>query len=287
MMKRVLVTGSSGFLGVSVCKEFEISGYVVNTFDISEGQDILCFEQVVSALEGQDICIHLAAVADLYNADLDPEQCKNINVNGTSNIAQACRKTGVRLLYASTCCAYGNNGVAISDEYSPVAPTELYAETKLRGERVIEESGCDYNLLRLATFYGPLMRKSLATSVFLEKNISGQVIEIHGDGNQTRCYTHVEDIASGICIVAGNTNAPRVINISDDIPYSVNELVNVISGITKLKPEVKHVEDRVGQIRSSIISANILKNLGWKPRWNLSTGLTDCFNKLNSRGFLS
>ena len=100
MMKKVLVTGSSGFLGISVCKELEISGYFVDTFDIAEGKDILCFEQIVRALEDCELCIHLAAVADLYDADLNPNQCKNININGTSNVAQACLKMGVRLLYA-------------------------------------------------------------------------------------------------------------------------------------------------------------------------------------------
>ena len=127
------------------------------------------------------------------------------------------------------------------------------------------------------------MRKSLATSVFLEKNISGQIIAIHGDGKQTRCYTHVDDIASGICIVAGSINVPKIINISDDIPYSVNDLIIVINDITGLKSNVKYVEDRAGQIRSSRINSNLLKSLGWNPNWSLATGLADCFNKLKSK----
>lgn len=279
MIKKVLVTGSSGFLGISVCNELSQAGYDVNKFDISDGQNILELEHVLSALKGCDVCVHLAAVSDLYEAELAPEQCKQVNVEGTRIVAQGCLQLGVRLLYASTCCAYGNNGTDVSDESSPVSPTELYAETKLMGEKVIEQSGCDYNLLRLATFYGPMMRKSLATSLFLERNISGQSIEIHGDGRQTRCYTHVDDIATGIRIVADSPTAPKVINISDDVPYSVNELVNIISEITGIKANIKYVEDRVGQIRSSIINSNLLKNLGWEPRWNLYTGLMDCFNK--------
>ena len=282
MIKKIVVTGSSGFLGASVCLEFINAGYEVKTFDISEGQSILDLEQVRTVLEGCDICIHLAAVSDLYKADIEPEQCLMVNVDGTKNIAEVCSQLGVRLLYASTCCAYGNNGVEISDESSPVLPTELYAETKLMGEKVIEQSGCNYNLLRLATFYGPLMRESLATSIFLDKIISDQKIEIHGNGTQTRCYTHVDDIAQGIRIVAENENASKVINISDDVPYSVNELVNIISEITGIKPNISHVEDRIGQIRSSIINSNLLKELGWKPQWDLHTGLTDCFNKLYS-----
>jgi len=278
-MMRVLVTGSSGFLGVSVCQELINVGYEVKTFDISDGQNILEPDHVISAMQDCDICIHLAAVSDLYEAELAPDHCHKVNIEGTNNIAQACVKKGVRLLYASTCCAYGNNSVDVSDETSPVYPTELYAETKLMGEKVIEQSGCQYNLLRLATFYGPMMRKSLATSKFLEKTISGESIEIHGDGCQTRCYTHVDDVASGICIVALNKNAPKIINISDSRPYSVNELVNIVSKITGKSTNIYHVEDRKGQIRSSVINSDLLKSLGWRPIWSLHDGLMDCFTK--------
>ncbi|MBB1441494.1 NAD-dependent epimerase/dehydratase family protein, partial [Shewanella sp. SG41-4] len=196
--------------------------------------------------------------------------------------ALACLKTKTRLLYASTCCAYGNNNQEISDEDSPVSPTELYAETKLQGEKVIENVGGEYSLLRLATFYGPNMRPSLATSIFLRKILLGQEIEIHGDGKQTRCYTHVDDIASGIRIVLESVNTPKIINISDDTAYSVNDLVKIISKVTGKHPKVKYVNDRAGQIWSSSIKSMRMKQLGWQPKWNLMSGLTDCMNHLKS-----
>lgn len=281
-MKTVLITGSSGFLGARVCDEFTLAGYDLRTFDISDGQDVLNFDQITTAIKGCDICIHLAAVSDLYEAELSPDVCFSINVEGTKNIAKACFDNNVRLLYASTCCAYGNNGVAVSNELSPLVPTELYARTKLMGEKVIEQSGCDYRLLRLATFYGPKMRKSLATSIFLEKTIAGEDIEIHGDGEQTRCYTHVDDIALGIRIVADNNECPKIINVSDNVPYSVNELVAIISSIVGRRSKVAYVKDRIGQINSSTINSDLLKKLGWKPVWSLHQGLSDCFNKLSS-----
>ncbi len=280
MTKKVLITGSSGFLGESVSREISEAGYQVKPFDICRGNDIMNFNQVLNAMKDCDICIHLAAVSDLYEADAEPKQCYEVNVNGTHNIALACLKTNTRLIYASTCCAYGNNDVEVSDESSPVAPTELYAQTKLQGEKVIAEVGCEYNILRLATFYGPKMRSSLATSVFLKRMLMEKPIEIHGDGSQTRCYTHVDDIASGIRIVLESTNAPKIINVSDEIPYSVNQLIDVMSKITGIKPVTKHVTDRAGQIKSSVISCNTLKKLGWQPKWDLISGLTDCMNEI-------
>lgn len=282
-MKTVLITGSSGFLGARVCNEFASAGYDVRTFDVSEGQDILNLDQITTAITGCDICVHLAAVSDLYEAELSPDVCLSINVEGTKNIAKACFDNNVRLLYASTCCAYGNNGVAVSDESSPLVPTELYAKTKLMGEKVIEQSGCDYRLLRLATFYGPEMRKSLATSIFLEKTIGGEDIEIHGDGKQTRCYTHVDDITLGIRLVADKNECPKIINISDNTPYSVNELMAIISSIVGKRSKTVYVKDRSGQITSSSINSDLLKSLGWKPVWTLHQGLSDCFNKLSTK----
>lgn len=282
-MKTVLITGSSGFLGARVCNEFASAGYDVRTFDVSDGQDILNLDQITTAITGCDICVHLAAVSDLYEAELSPDVCFSVNVDGTKNISKACFDNNVRLLYASTCCAYGNNGVAVSDESSPLVPTELYAKTKLMGEKVIEQSGCNYRLLRLATFYGPEMRKSLATSVFLEKTIAGVDIEIHGDGKQTRCYTHVDDIALGIRIVADNKECPKIINISDNTPYSVNELVAIVSSIVGRRSKAVYVKDRIGQITSSSINSDLLKSLGWMPVWTLYKGLSDCFNKLSSK----
>lgn len=280
MTKKILITGSAGFLGESVCREISEAGYQIKPFDICCGDDVMNFNQVLNALKDCDICIHLAAVSDLYEADAKPKQCYEVNVNGTRNIALACLKTNTRLLYASTCCAYGNNNVAVSDENSPVAPTELYAETKLQGEKVIADIDCEYNILRLATFYGPKMRGSLATSVFLSKTLSGEPIEIHGDGNQTRCYTHVDDIASGIRVVLESHDAPKIINISDEVPYSVNQLINAIDKVTGIKPITRHVVDRAGQIKSSVIKCERLKELGWQPKWDLISGLTDCMNEI-------
>lgn len=282
MKTKVLVTGSEGFLGKAVCRELSTFGYQIVPFDINSGSDIMNRKQVLDALNNSHTCIHLAAVSDLYEADENPSKCHDINVTGTQNVALACFQTKTRLLYASTCCAYGNNNQEISDEDSPVSPTELYAETKLQGEKVIENVGGEYSLLRLATFYGPNMRSSLATSIFLRKILSGQEIEIHGDGKQTRCYTHVDDIASAIRIVLESVNTPKIINISDDTAYSVNDLVKIISKVTGKHPKVKYVNDRAGQIWTSSIKSLRIRHLGWQPKWNLMSGLTDCMNHLKS-----
>ena len=191
-----------------------------------------------------------------------------------------CLENSCRLLYASTCCVYGNNGCGISNELSPAAPTELYAETKLTGEQRIVEIGGDYTIMRLATFYGPGMRKSLSTFKFMELIATRNEIPIHGDGKQTRCYTHVDDVASGILLVleAGERLSGKIINIADRTPYTVNQLIAIIEKQFGAQANKKFVDDRDGQIKSSVIDNSLLVSLGWRPAFTLESGLADCMS---------
>ena len=163
--------------------------------------------------------VHLAAVADLNEAERDPELAEKVNVQGTEAVLSCCDACSVRMLFASTCCAYGNNGVqGVNNELAPLSPTELYAKTKVLGEKLVLGSPRLHELkhvvMRLATFYGPGMRGALATALFLERALSGKAIRTHGSGEQTRCYTHVDDVAEGTRVILQSQFA-GVVNVSD------------------------------------------------------------------------
>lgn len=276
MSGRILVTGSAGLLGARLCASLHERGHVVCGYDLSEGDDILDQAKLSRALADCSACVHLAAVADLYDAEAEPERCERVNVEGTRRVAEACRDAGVRLLYASTCCVYGNNGVARSDEAARPAPSERYAESKLEGERFVALAGADAVSMRLATFYGPGMRESLATSVFLRRALAGQAIEIHGDGQQTRCYTHVDDVARGILTLLDSPARPRCVNVASDEVCSVLELAKLAQQVTGVEVPLRFVADRPGQIHRSAIDSSLLRSLGWAPRWTLAAGLRAC-----------
>jgi len=280
MSDAVLVTGSAGLLGLRVCAELRRRGHTPRAYDILTGDDILDQPRLTRALEGCVACLHLAAVADLYVAEADPERCELVNVEGTRRVAEACRATGARLLYASTSCVYGNNGVARCDESAPPAPSERYAVSKLDGEAFVPLAGAHGVSLRLATFYGPGMRGTLATSVFLRRALAGEPIEIHGDGQQTRCYTHVDDIAAGIVTVLESPARPACVNVASDELCSVLELARLAQRVTGIEVPLRFVDDRPGQIRHSAIDSALLRSLGWAPRWSLADGLRSCANAL-------
>jgi UDP-glucose 4-epimerase len=277
---KILVTGSEGFLGVHLVGALERGRHEVVRYDIAHGLDILNREQLDEAMVGVDTCIHLAAVADLYIAEDEPGRAREINVTGTARVLEACDHAGVRLLYGSTCCAYGNNGVKLSSESSPVAPTEHYAQTKLEGERLVLASGGHHAILRLATFYGPGMRPSLATWRFLRAAAVGEPIRIHGTGEQTRCYTHVGDVCSGIIQVLNRPGFTGIINISDDRSVSVNQLAEISMRVAGTEVPTVHVADRAGQIHHSAIDNRLLRGMGWAPQWTLEEGLRGCLDEV-------
>jgi UDP-glucose 4-epimerase len=278
---RVLVTGSEGFLGQHLVQLLKEKGHEVVRYDLSLGDDILNAEKLRISLQGCDVCIHLAAVADLYIAEDYPEKAQEINVDGTRIVVEICNELDIRLLYASTCCVYGNNGVDLSDEKSPVSPTEHYARTKLEGEKFVSNSVNGHTIMRIATFYGPQMRDSLATSIFLRAAASGNPILIHGTGEQTRCFTHVLDICSGIVCVMENNGFEGVINISDDMEISVNELAKIAMQVVGNDVVIMHTPERDGQIFRSSIDNNLLRGLGWAPKWTLERGLRECIETIS------
>ena len=273
---KVLVTGSEGFLGKHLVQELNHLGYDVVRYDLELGLDILNIEQLRYSLIECDVCVHLAAIADLYIAEEEPEIAQMINVEGTRKIVNVCDELGVRLLYASTCCAYGNNNVEISNEESPVAPTEHYAKTKLDGEKHVLNSKNGHTVMRIATFYGPGMRDSLATAIFLNSAFHKEKINIHGDGKQTRCFTHVNDITSGIICLIQNDNFQGIVNVSDNKETSVNELAKIAINISGNDVEISYQPERDGQIFRSSIDNSLLRAMGWKPRWSLEDGLYQC-----------
>lgn len=278
---RVLVTGNKGFLGTHVVDLLNERGHEVSGYDIIDGYDIFDEKKLQSILKGHDLCIHLAAVADLYEAENNHEKCFSINVDGAEIVGKACAKSSTKLLFVSTVCAYGNNGFSVQDEATPLAPSEVYAESKMIAEQRLKEiNRLDLKIVRPATFYGPNMRLNLAVSVFIRRILNDEKIQVHGSGKQTRCYTHVADIASGILVIVESWPDESVYNISHQKTYSVLDLIKSIESVLGKNANIEFVEDRKGQIHQSVISSSRLMKLGWKPRFDLTAGLLQTIQEM-------
>jgi UDP-glucose 4-epimerase len=282
---RVLVTGSDGFLGKRLVSALTAQGVVVRGFDFTQGEDILNANQLEEAIKSSrsTAVIHLAAIADLNIVAKDVKLGWKINVEGTRCVLSACKSAGARMLFASTCCVYGNNHCHPSSEESPLCPAEEYAQQKAESEEDIKAAGAPHTSLRLATFYGPGMRPALATAIFLDRARSGNPIQIHGSGTQTRTWTHVDDVVSGIIAVLQTNKYLPVVNISTDESNSVLELASIACKVVGTIVPIINGEDRKGQVYAEYIDNKLLRSLGWSPKYTLYEGMKHSYEYVLER----
>jgi len=266
---KILITGSNGFLGKELYNTLDKTHKCI-TYDLSNGEDINNFKQLNDKIKSNniDMIIHLAAVANLNFFADDTSKGYKINVEGTRNIIKTCELNNCILLFASTCCCYGNNtDTKYIDENSKLYTNEPYALSKIQSEQDISKSDIKSVIMRLATFYGENARKELATSIFINNIHHKQCINIHGYGNQTRTFTYVHDIISGICKIIDNIDKAiqyKIINITSEEVISINQCVGILENIINNKAIVNYENDRQFQIKSENFLSKRLQSLGWK-----------------------
>lgn len=277
-LKQVLIIGSSGCLGAALMRLLPEWGMEGHAYDLRDGNNLFDTANLQQALQPVEVCIHLAAQADMAKAGQDISGTFRLNVEGTASVAKACVKANTKFLFCSSIGVYGNSKHSQQTEDSPISPTETYAESKAQAEQHLREiAGLDYRIIRPSVFYGPGTRPGLATQKFIDACLAGNTIQVHGDGRQTRCYTHVDDVASAFAVVIKEWPQEIVFNVASDTTVSVLELIDIIGRITNTQPKFEHVADRAGQIHQSCIDCSRLKSYGWEARHpSLEAGLLAC-----------
>jgi len=276
----IIITGSGGFLGKRVCRSLEEKGDHIFKYDIVDGYDI-CDKVQFKNFAIKNKCttvIHLAAISNLNIYQDDINIGEKINITGTKNILDICEELNMRLLFASTCCIYGNNNTPITDETSPTMTTEPYALSKLQSERDILAIGLPHCCMRLATFYGPEMRKELAPAIFLHNIYHDLPIDIHGTGKQTRTITYVDDIVSGIVTIAHTKPKYEIINVTTTEANSVLNMIEITEKIIGKVATTNHGIDREHQIFKQIILNDRLQSLGWECKTNFVDGMQKSYD---------
>lgn len=270
-----LITGSSGFLGQALRKKLTELNHIVVPYDLVDGKDICNKEQFYKTLKESKATtvIHLAAIADLYLFHKNPSLSNKINIEGTRNILNTCQQLNVRLLFASTCCCYGNNPQHPSDETTSLQPTEPYALSKQISENDILKIGLPHCCMRLATFYGANMRKALVIGTFMDQIYNEKPIYIDGDGKQTRTYTYVDDIVDGIITIATTPPKYTIVNVTIEEETSVLDVIDQVELVTKKSAIIKWREDRSYQIKKEQITNRRLKDLGWNENYTFKDGI--------------
>ncbi len=294
-MAKVLVTGGAGFVGSHIVDALIEKGHQVLIIDnLSTGKrdninpqakffeaDLRDFDKIRPLFEGVDFVFHEAALPRIPFSIDKPRESNEVNINGALNALVAAKDAKVKkFIYAASSSAYGNQKQLPLKEDMIAAPLNPYALQKYVGElysRVFFEIyGLPTVSLRYFNVYGPRAGAEGAYAtvipIFLRQKRAGESLTIHGDGEQTRDFSHISDVvrANILAMESEKTGKGEVINIGAGDNHSVNKIAKIIGG------ETVNASMRPGDIRHTLADITRAKELlDWEPKVKLDQGIKE------------
>jgi len=297
---KVLVTGGAGFLGSHLCEKLIDSGHEVlcvdNLFTGSKENikhllanpnfEFMRHDVTFPLYVEVDQIYNLACPASPKHYQSDPAQTTKTSVIGAINMLGLAKRTGARILQASTSEVYGDPEVHPQpEEYwgkvNPIGIRSCYDEGKRCAETLFfdyyRQYGVEIKVMRIFNTYGPRMDRNdgRVVSNFIVQALQGNDITIYGDGSQTRSFCYVDDLIAGMIALM---NSPKEIigpiNIGNPNEFSISDLVSEVVGLTGSKSKVVLLplpEDDPRQRQPDITKAKNI--LGWTPKVQLKEGL--------------
>jgi UDP-glucuronate decarboxylase len=301
-MKKILVTGGAGFLGSHLCDRLVEQGHHVLCVDnyftgsknnIAHLLDCKNFEVI-----RQDVCFPLyVEVDEIYNLacpaspfyyQWDPIQTLKTSVLGAYNMLGLAKRTGAKILQASTSECYGDPAVHPQPEtywgnVNPIGIRSCYDEGKRAAETLFMDyyrvHNVDVRIVRIFNTYGPRMatQDGRVVSNFIVQALQGKDITIYGDGMQTRSFCYVDDLLDGMMTYMSLDNelaGPGPINLGNPGEFTMWELAHKVIELTGSKSQILQQplpQDDPKQRRPDITQAK--KTLDWEPTINLEQGL--------------
>jgi UDP-glucose 4-epimerase len=294
---RVLVTGGAGFIGSALVRRLAGEGSAVRVLDdLSIGRrsylDGQPCELVVASLAdpaavrtavaGCDAVVHLAARAGIPDSVTDPLGTFEANVTHTLGVLDAARRAGVRrFILASSNAVLGPHEPPADETVLP-RPTSPYGASKLAGEAYVTAYAATYGMaacaLRFSNAYGPRsLHKKSVVAAWLRSVLGGGPVTIHGDGEQTRDFVHVDDLAAAL---AAALRAPEervagaVFQVGTGRETTVNELAAALEAALGRPLEVRREPVRTGDVlRNASRVDRAAEQLGWRAAIGLADGL--------------
>lgn len=304
-MSHIFVTGAAGFIASRICEVLLDNGDEVTGIDIlNDIYDVRLKEYRLNKLQGRDgfhfsktditdftaleklfsenhydAVINIAGIPGVRLSMKDPWLYLNVNTGGVVNLLECCRRYGVKkFIQASTSSIYGENAPFPTDENaSSDRPLQPYAASKKGAEAECHAYhylyDIDVTIFRFFTVYGPAGRPDMAIYRFIKWIAEGEPIQLNGDGNQTRGFTYVDDIAKG-CILGLKNVGYEIMNLGGHESISINDLIHKLEGMIGRKAIVDH---------QPVVKADMLANLAditkarkllnWEPEVELDEGL--------------
>jgi UDP-glucuronate 4-epimerase len=302
----ILVTGGAGFIGSHLCEALVAEGRRVvaldnfdtfydpavkrrNLAELSESGDFRLVEGDIRSRERLDslfgsetigAVIHLAARAGVRPSIENPALYTSVNLDGTTELLEACRRHGVsRFLFGSSSSVYGNNRKVPFAEADPVDhPISPYAATKKAGELLCHAHhhlfGMQIASLRFFTVYGPRQRPEMAIHRFAGLLADGRPVQQFGDGSSARDYTYVSDIVDGVRRALDRCAGYHVWNLGGSRTTSLRELIDKIASGLGLSATVEELPMQPGDVERTWADVSLARGeLDWAPTVDIDQGL--------------
>jgi UDP-glucose 4-epimerase len=307
-MSKVLVTGGAGFIGSNIVDLLLEKGYEVIIIDnLSTGsrrnvnrnvklyvKDI-CKADIRSVFrkEKPDYVVHEAAQINVRTSVSDPAFDAKVNILGSINILECCKDYRVKkIIYASSGGAiYGEPVKLPAGENHPIRPLCPYGASKYSVENYLsiykKTYGLDYVALRYANVYGPRqdpLGEAGVIAIFMNKLSLGEKPVIYGDGEQTRDFVYVGDVARANLLALEKDTLGTEYNIGTGVETSVNQLYGKLRNVFSTGISAVHAEAVAGEVRRIYLDNRLAhKELGWKPEVGLEAGLEKTYGWFKSK----
>lgn len=306
MDKKILITGSAGFIGSHLCEELINQGAIVKGFDnlctgynlipkyimnhpnftfmegdVRNTSDLI---RAIQSMNGVDYIVHLGALVNVADSIKRRLDYYDTNTKGTLNLLIVAKELKVeKVIFASTSSVYGNSEKALQTETDFLTALNPYADSKLLAEGLCKVCSHCYRwnitILRFFNVYGErqlITGEGAVVPLFINKLLKKEQPIIHGNGEQRRDFIYVKDVANAI---ARSLKSPycMTVNVGSGISTTINSLL--IKMVNKVMPFPKywkpiHTERRPGDVDNSCANISLAQQmLNWNPKYSLTEGL--------------
>jgi len=305
---KIAVLGGSGFIGTNLCEKLIDNGHSVCVFCRSKSEPMCSKEytnkivwikgdfsnsnDVEEAIQGSDIVYHLVSTTDPRTSNENPVYDVESNIISSLEFFKLAikHKIGKIIFVSSGGTVYGVPQHLPISEAHPTDPICSYGISKLAIEKYLGlyslHHNLQYTILRLSNPYGKYQRPQAtqgAASVFLNKAINDETVEIWGDGQVIRDYIYISDVVSALIKALDYSGHHKVFNVGSGVGYSLVELLAICEKVIGRPVNIKYSKGRKMDVPANILDVSTCKTeLHWAPKISLQQGLSELFEYFQS-----